>query len=125
MCAISEPYFYYSAEQMCDFFCDARRVRTWVVLEKCNIAIQLVMRQCCKTNCTLVRVSFPAAFKVRYLPPNIMDWFLFEFHLPPPPTPSALRSEYLTTSPKCGIKLNCQAKTSCLESITVLSGILV
>ena len=72
------------------------------------------------------------AFKVRYLPPNIMDWFLwflFAFHLPrpapsPPPPPSALRSEDLTTSPKCGIKLNCQAKTSCLESITVLSVIL-
>ena len=43
---------------------------------------------------------------------------------PLPPFPSALRSEYLTTSPKCGIKLNCQAKTSCLESITVLSVIL-
>ena len=35
----------------------ARRVRTWVVLEKRNIAIQLVMRQCCKTNCVLVRVA--------------------------------------------------------------------
>ena len=35
----------------------ARQVRTWVVLEKCNIAIQLVMRQCCKTNCVLVRVA--------------------------------------------------------------------
>ena len=35
----------------------ARQVRTWVVLEKRNIAIQLVMRQCCKTNCVLVRVA--------------------------------------------------------------------
>ena len=34
-----------------------RQVRTWVVLEKRNIAIQLVMRQCCKTNCVLVRVA--------------------------------------------------------------------
>ena len=32
-------------------------LRTWVVLEKRNIAIQLVMRQCCKTNCVLVRVA--------------------------------------------------------------------
>ena len=32
-------------------------LRTWVVLEKSNIAIQLVMRQCCKTNCVLVRVA--------------------------------------------------------------------
>ena len=35
----------------------ARQVRTWVVIEKRNIAIQLVMRQCCKTNCVLVRVA--------------------------------------------------------------------
>ena len=35
----------------------ARWVRTWVVIEKRNIAIQLVMRQCCKTNCRLVRVA--------------------------------------------------------------------
>ena len=37
---------------------------------------------------------------------------------------SCSNSTLATTSPKCGIKLNCQAKTSCLESITVLSVIL-
>ena len=35
----------------------AIQVRTWVVIETRNIAIQLVMRQCCKTNCVLVRVA--------------------------------------------------------------------